>query len=62
MARTPQAKRPRKKQHTARARFRGWDTSDQDEIERRRLRAAEEAIPIKPLDGGHLPTLCIVTE
>jgi superfamily II DNA or RNA helicase len=52
MARTPQAKRPRRNQHAPRARYRGWDTSDQDEIERRRLRATQEAIPVRPLDGG----------
>ena len=32
----------------------GWKTSDEEEIERRRLRAAAEPIHVEPLEPGHL--------
>ena len=42
-----------KRRPTHQPRPRGWLTSDADELERRRLRAANEAFEIEPLDGEH---------
>jgi SNF2-related domain/Helicase conserved C-terminal domain len=38
-----------------RPRFHGWATSDEDEIERRRLRGIEEDIAVEPLEPEHGP-------
>ncbi len=52
--RQPQSRRVQRPPQ-ARPRFQGWATSDQDEIERRRLRGIEEDIVVEPLEPEHGP-------